>query len=180
LTLEEEIALIDKSKKNPKFFEPLYNHYFKDIFLFILSRVGDKEVSGDLTSQVFLKALVNLKKYKHMGFRISAWLMKIADNEVKYYFRKTNRMRNVTITNEALENLGQIIEEDNNENLLEALVRLLQNLEEEALQLIELRFFEKKSFQEIGYVLDITENNAKVRTYRLLDKLRNAMSHEKV
>ena len=70
--------------------------------------------------------------------------------------------------------------ENNKETLLDALMNLLHTLEEEALQLIEMRFFEEMSFKEIGYILEITENNAKVRTYRLLDKLRNAMSHEEI
>lgn len=180
LTLEEEIILIEQSKKDRKSFEPLYSYYFKDIFLFVLARVGDKDIAADLTSQVFLKALLNLKKYEFRGFRLSAWLTKIADNEVKYYLRKSNRIRNITISSDAIYNLGQTLEEDNEEDLLNALKRLLQTLEQEAMQLIELRFFEKRSFKEIAYVLDITENNAKVRTYRLLNKLREAMDHEKV
>lgn len=99
---------------------------------------------------------------------------------MKYYFRKSKKFRHVTISTEGLENIGEVLEEDNRENLFETLARVLQNLEDEALQLIELRFFEQKSFKEIGFILDITENNAKVRTYRLLEKLRLAMSHEQI
>ena len=40
------------------------------------------------------------------------------------------------------------------------------------MQMLELRFFEKKSFAEVGEIIGITENNAKVRTYRILDKLK--------
>ena len=35
-----------------------------------------------------------------------------------------------------------------------------------------MRFFEKRSFKEIAEILDITENNAKVKLYRALDKLK--------
>jgi RNA polymerase sigma-70 factor (ECF subfamily) len=45
-------------------------------------------------------------------------------------------------------------------------------LKEKDLQLIELRFFEKRSFKEIGEILDITENNAKVKSFRALEKLK--------
>ena len=47
-----------------------------------------------------------------------------------------------------------------------------QELPEDELQLIEMRFFEKRSFKEIGEILEITENNAKVKTYRILEKLK--------
>jgi len=44
------------------------------------------------------------------------------------------------------------------------------------MQLIELRFFEKNAFLEIGEIMGITENNAKVRTYRILDKLKQFLT----
>jgi RNA polymerase sigma-70 factor (ECF subfamily) len=50
----------------------------------------------------------------------------------------------------------------------------------EALQLIELRFFENKSFKEIAAILEVTENNAKVRTYRVLDQLKKEMKNVEV
>ena len=38
--------------------------------------------------------------------------------------------------------------------------------------MIELRIFEARPFKEIGDILGITENNAKVRFYRIIDKLK--------
>jgi len=35
-----------------------------------------------------------------------------------------------------------------------------------------LRFFEGKEFNEIAFILDMTESGAKMRTYRALDRLR--------
>jgi RNA polymerase sigma-70 factor (ECF subfamily) len=35
-----------------------------------------------------------------------------------------------------------------------------------------MRFFEKRSFREIGDLLDMTENNAKVKTFRAVNKLK--------
>ena len=40
------------------------------------------------------------------------------------------------------------------------------------LEIVELRFFEKRPFAEIANILDITESNAKVRTYRVLERLK--------
>jgi RNA polymerase sigma-70 factor (ECF subfamily) len=39
-----------------------------------------------------------------------------------------------------------------------------------------MRFFEKRSFREIGEILDLTENNAKVKTFRALIKLKKKFS----
>jgi RNA polymerase sigma-70 factor (ECF subfamily) len=50
---------------------------------------------------------------------------------------------------------------------------LLEQLTPDEIQFIELRFFENKSFKEVGYFLGISEGNAKIRTYRILEKLRS-------
>jgi RNA polymerase sigma-70 factor (ECF subfamily) len=52
-------------------------------------------------------------------------------------------------------------------------------LKENELQLIEMRFFEKRSFREIGEILDLTENNAKVKTFRALAKLKKKFNLHK-
>jgi RNA polymerase sigma-70 factor (ECF subfamily) len=52
----------------------------------------------------------------------------------------------------------------------------IQSLNQDELQFIEMRFFEDRSFKEIGMILNITENNAKVKTYRILDKIRKIIS----
>jgi RNA polymerase sigma-70 factor (ECF subfamily) len=45
---------------------------------------------------------------------------------------------------------------------------------------VELRFFEKRPFKEIAEILDITEVNAKVRMYRLVEKLKKSLSKIKI
>ena len=45
-------------------------------------------------------------------------------------------------------------------------------LDEFEIQFIELRFFENHSFKEMGYLLGMTEVNAKIKTYRILKKLK--------
>ena len=40
------------------------------------------------------------------------------------------------------------------------------------MQLIEMRFFEKRSFREMGEIIGLTENNTKVKTFRALVKLK--------
>ena len=56
------------------------------------------------------------------------------------------------------------------------LIQLLDDLKETDLQLIELRFFEQRPFKEIAEILDITESNAKVKTYRILERLKKKLT----
>lgn len=171
-----ELQQIEAAKQNPARFDVLYDRYYKPIFVFVYRRTGDEELTADLTSQVFLKALINIKKYEYKGVPFSAWLFRIAFNEINMYFRKSNTQRMVSLEQG---NLGALIAEVEEEDSLaqqQQMLQALKQLEEAELQLIELRFFEKRSFAEIGNIINITENNAKVKVYRLLDKIKKIMS----
>jgi RNA polymerase sigma-70 factor (ECF subfamily) len=172
--LERERKFINAAKKDPKQFEFLYNKYYEQIFYFIFQRMDDKELAFDCTSQVFLKALLNIKKYEFRGLPFSSWLYRIAYSEINQSFKdkKAERTINIDTTN-----INEIVEEFSinstlEEEKLEYLINSLRELNENDLSLIEMRFFEKRSFKEIGHILEITENNAKVRTYRVIEKLK--------
>jgi RNA polymerase sigma-70 factor (ECF subfamily) len=172
LGFDEEKA-IRQAQIDAQAFKPLYEKYFKRIFLFILHRVGDKELTADLTQQVFLKALTNLPKFQLRGLPFSAWLFRISLNECNDYYRKTKRARLVTIDEKAANYLFEELTYDYTlEELENRLPDLLGKLKVFELQLIQLRFFEGRSFKEIGEIMDLSEVNAKVKTYRVLDKIR--------
>jgi RNA polymerase sigma-70 factor (ECF subfamily) len=61
-------------------------------------------------------------------------------------------------------------------DLKQVLGKALHYLSAQEIELIELRYFESKSFAEIGFILQVTENNAKVKTYRAIDKLKQKFS----
>ena len=52
------------------------------------------------------------------------------------------------------------------------MLKALSGLPEDQLSLIEMRYFEKMSFNQIAQIMGITENNAKVKVYRTLDKIK--------
>jgi RNA polymerase sigma-70 factor, ECF subfamily len=170
---EDEESLIRRSQANPEAFKPLYEKYFRKIFLFILHRVGDKSLAADITSQAFLKALLNLNKFQFRGLPFSAWLFRIALNECNDFFRKKKRYRIVTIENAAIEELHEELTADTGlQELWKKLPHILEQLNTGELQLIELRYFEQRPFKEVADILAISETYAKVRTYRILEKMK--------
>lgn len=171
--MEEEWLEIQAAQESPARFRPLYNRYYEPIFRFIFRRTASEELTADLCSQVFLKALQNLKDYTYQGVPFSAWLYRIASNEVSQYYRQHARNRVVSIDEV---NLNEMMDEMDSpayrEGLREALIDALDELTEKDMQLIELRFFEQRPFKEIAEILDMTESNAKVRTYRILERMK--------
>lgn len=170
--LEEEKGMLEAARKDSKAFEPLYRRYFEAIFRFIYQRLDDTDTAKDLTQQVFIKALGKLHSYEDRGLPFSSWLYRIAYNELNQHFRENRNDRCLNLESAGLQDLVEEMQEDRYKDYFEKLSEVLSVLETDNLALIEMRFFEKRSFKEIAEILDITENNAKVRLYRLLDKIR--------
>jgi RNA polymerase sigma-70 factor (ECF subfamily) len=171
LLLEEDV--IKKARKDPEAFKPIYEKYYKQIFLFILHRLGSKDQSADIASQVFLKALTSLERYQFRGLPFSSFLYRIAVNECNTFFRRNKRERLVVLEDEHVDELyDEMFADDLREELRLKLPLILEKLKPEELQLIELRFLEGRPFKEVAEILDITETYAKVRTYRVLDKMK--------
>ncbi|MBK5280099.1 MAG: sigma-70 family RNA polymerase sigma factor [Bacteroidia bacterium] len=170
---QEEDECIREAIANPDAFRPLYEAYFKKIYLFVMHRVGDKDIAGDLTQQVFLSALTHIGRYQFRGFPFSAWLFRIAINQCNNFFRKKKLNRTVVLEDASVEHLyAEITADQTLEEWERQLPAILEKLEQDELYVIELRFFEARPFKEIADILGITENYAKVRTYRILEKMK--------
>jgi RNA polymerase sigma-70 factor, ECF subfamily len=174
-----EISWIEASKRDKRHFAPLYERYYEMIFRFVFKRVQDMDVTGDLVSGVFMKAMVNINQYTHQGYPFSSWLFRIALNETNMWFRAQKKRVEVPLSQETAASLLDEFQETRNDADLERMVEAMNELKEEQVLLIELRFFENHSFQEIGNIFDVAENTAKMRVYRALEALRNSMERGK-
>lgn len=170
--IRQEGEIIKKAKRNPKAFGDLYEKYFDRIFNYLYRQTDDEEIAGDLCSQTFVNALNNLKRYEFRGLPFSAWLYKIASNEVNKHYRKFKGKKVFSIEEVRIKELVEQSDDPWDEELINRLVEFMKDLPNDMLQVLELRFYEEKDFKEIAYILDITESGAKMRTYRALDKLR--------
>lgn len=173
--MQSELTLIRNAQKDPESFGPLYEKYHEQIFRYVHQRMDDEDLAFDITSQVFIKAMKNLAKYEYRGVPFSSWLYRIAKSEVYQSFRNRKAIRTVNVESVHLSEMIQDWEEDDLEERRIALYASLKQLKEKELQLIEMRFFEKRSFKEIGEILSITENNAKVKCFRVIEKLKRTL-----
>ncbi len=177
--LQHEQLIIEAAQKNPEHFGPLYDKYYKQIFGYVYQRMDCKDTAFDLTSQVFLKALTNINRYQYKGVPFASWLFRIAHSEVMQLFRDQKNKRAVNADVGDLKNIHEEVREPFFEEYIPALQQLIKQLPEEDLHLVELRFFEKRPFKEIAEILDITENNAKVKMYRILERLKKTITNLK-
>lgn len=169
--LRREAEAIKASMQDARHFKVLYDRYYTPVFRFIWSRVSDRELTADLVSEVFYKALLNLHRYQPRGVPFSAWLFRVAINEIAMYYRKSKKERVVSLDKTSLAGLLKELHQDEKKEELELLFKVLEELTEEEMNLVELRIFEERPFKEVAEITGITENNAKVRYYRIVDKM---------
>ncbi|MDO9000331.1 MAG: sigma-70 family RNA polymerase sigma factor [Bacteroidota bacterium] len=167
----DEKQQIEESKTNPQCFEPLYVKYYEPILKFIYKRVESFDDTKEIVAIVFTKALINITKYKDQGFPFSSWLYRISINEINQFYRDTKKMRAISIDENGIQNLAAETDTEKRE-MISHLKAALNYLSEDEYMIIELRYFEERPFSEVGEILGITENNAKVKTYRIIEKLK--------
>jgi RNA polymerase sigma-70 factor (ECF subfamily) len=170
---QEEQEILD-AIANPEAFKVIYDRYFLDIYKYVFVRLQNEDTTDDVVSRVMVKAMQSLPKYQFKGLPFGAWLYRVAYNELTDVFRKRKSDR---IVNVPVEDFHHIVMEESDESIdLEIwetkLKQILPQLKKDQIELIEMRFFESRSFKEIAYILGVTEANAKVKTHRVLAKIR--------
>ena len=90
--MQEEQSLVARAQQHDEeAFAQLYERYFDKIYRYISLKIGDKFEAEDMTQQVFLKALKSIASFKWKDVPFSAWLYRIAHNEIVDYLRRKTR-----------------------------------------------------------------------------------------
>lgn len=174
---KEEVILVNQAQEgNEEALIALYNRYLNPIYRYVFSKVGNVQETEDITSEVFLKMVRNLRNFRGES-SFKNWLYKIAKNTLADYWRLHYKKSTVSIE-EFLEidligksNPGD--EEDIEKEMFkkEQTVNNILNLLPESYRLIlDLRFLKSYSLKDIAKELNISISNVKVLQYRALKK----------
>ncbi len=184
MNLEQERELVEGARRDPEIFGELFDRYYSPILNYVVRRVGDVALAEDLTSEVFIKAHSKLWQFQWRGISFSAWLYRIATNEIRSHFRSK---KSTLSLDRLFETAGFDVADDLNlqEELLQAeseLERHQDFLQVQAQmcslpfkyqEVISLRFFEEKSLAEIAEILGKPEGTIKSLLSRGIQKLRD-------
>lgn len=163
-------------------FEAVYIQYSDRIFRFLYLHTQNSFLSEDITSEVFVKAWKNWKKFKP-DF-VQAWLYKIANNALIDHYRSKKNKRDSSLENSIdtgqepfydKDFIEEIHKNDEFKKLNKALNSLPKNLKDVAI----LRFIEELPAKETGRILKISEVNVRVLQHRALIKLKEIFKNEK-
>ena len=175
LDLQKENELIKLSKKDKKYFTPLYKHYMRHIMTYLYARTNDKLIAEELTSKTFEKALKGLDNFQWQGVSFSAWLYRIAKNTLVDYFRKNEKKQlesHITEESTIASPLPQPDKEyeENYEN--EVLYKVLNDLPPRERDIVYMKFFDGYTNRVIAELTDLSETNVGTIIYRAIRKMR--------
>ena len=159
----------------------LMERYRDSIFHTMLKMVRNHEDAEDLTIEAFGKAFQKLPTYSP-SFAFSTWLFKIATNNCIDFIRK-QRMKITSIdepTNEDSDvNFGRLLKANSlnpeEHYMMEQRSRVLRNMMDKLKgnyrQMIEMRYFDEMSYQEISEKMNLPIGTVKAQLFRAKELL---------
>ena len=172
--------LIERAKKGDEIaLNELYESNKSKVYNYLLKLTRDETLTEHMLSITFEKAFFKIDTYKDTGNKFSTWLIAIAKNSLTDYYRRKKETIIVELTEEEESIIFNFKDGSNTieEELIqveksEKLSNLLNKLNEKEKEIINLRFYEDKSYKEISKELNITLDLVRIRLYRTIRELR--------
>ena len=153
-------------------FTSLLDMYWNEVYGFMLKRTENETDAEDITIETFSKAFDKIASY-NSEFQFNTWLIAIAKNVHIDMLRKKkstlfvdmndeedHQAYNVADTTPSAED--KLITEQN----LSRLLAYIKELKPHYQEVIQLRYFQELSYQEIAEHLDEPLNNVKIKLLR--------------
>lgn len=155
-------------------FAVFLDRYSRPLYSLVVQIVGCPEDAEELVQDVFMKAFRSLKSYKG-DCQFSTWLYRIAYNAAISATRKKRQeflyIEENTINNVPDEMIDVVLGDGDSEGQIAELSAAIDLLTAEEKALITLFYYEEKSMDEVGAILNLTLSNVKVRLHRTRKKL---------
>ena len=180
--LQDNSWVSESMQGNSRAFNRLVLKWEKAIYNLALRMLQDREEASEATQEVFLAAFRGIRRFRQDS-KFSTWLYRIALNHC--ISRIKQRPPGIHLSVDACEasarpidelavigsQPGELLRAEQRQRVLGAMARLLP--EQQAV--IELKFFQEMTFEDIAEVLGVPISTIKSRFYAGLEMLRNRL-----
>jgi len=174
--VQNEESLVRRAQQlDQEAFAQLYEQYFDKIYRYVTVRIGNETEAEDMTQQVFLNALQSISSFKWRGIPFSAWLFRIAHNQVVDYLRR--KKRTAVPLDESLASSDRNPELVAEHELdIEQLLLATKKLTQAQREVISLRFASELSIAQVAKVMGKSEGAVKALQHSAIVALRETLS----
>ena len=175
--MQDEESLVRRAiDRDPEAFTQLYEENFDKIYRYFVLRIRDETEAEDMTQQVFLNALKSISSYKWKGVPFTAWLFRIAHNQLVDYIRKTAKRATVPL-NDSLANSEPNPHQIAEHNLdIDQLISATGQLSAAQREVIALRFAGELSVAEVAKIMGKSQGAVKALQHSAIVALRKRLS----
>lgn len=163
-------------------FEDVVKNYIRLVYFFAKKSLSQQDDVDDAVQETFLKAM---KRYDNFTFtsegELKSWLLTICRNTILDGFKaqKTNGHPVSLDQNEidvpGDDNIEAWLEAESSREDIRQIARELKDMKPDEQEVIRLRIFEEMEFKQVASALAITEATAKMRFYRAISRLKEAV-----
>lgn len=184
---DEELA-ISYIEGNNRAFDMLLSNNQRKVFMYILFVVRNRDVANDVFQDTFVKVITQLQQKRYVpNGKFSAWVMRIAHNEIMDWYRdqrndkiveapKDNDLSNVGGADVTLNSIESHFV---NNQVLADVKRMMNLLPASQREVVYMRFYQEMSFKEIAETTGVSINTSLGRMrYAILNLRRMAKEHD--
>ena len=172
-------------ENNPRAFEILMQRYSLQVYSAALRLMHDEEDAAEVTQMAFIKAYKQLDSWQ--GGNFGSWVTVIANHIGLRLLEKEKRRGFRTGASQpygteiSIEDLSEDLPDEGyneqKEEQLQALEQAVAQLPEQEQQIIRCHYYKGVPLQKIACRLGQTENNIKVRLFRIRERLKKKIEH---
>ena len=187
---KHDLALVEAAKKGDQSaYAQLMDRYRESIYFMMFKMVRHQDDADDLTIEAYGKAFSRLDQYSP-NFAFSTWLFKIASNNCIDFIRK-KRIKVTSMETGYTNDDGEVLFiEAKNQTMdpeetiihgqkVQHMRMLVSKLKPRYRELVEKRYFEELSYEEIAEELNLPIGTVKAQLFRARDFLANMMDKTK-
>lgn len=177
---------IDKAKTGDQVaFTFLLDFFWNEVYGFMLKRTENEIDTEDITIETFAKAFDKITNY-NPEFGFNTWLIAIAKNVHIDMLRKKKSSLFIDITDEENDHAFNVVDETPSiedeiitEQNLSQLLNYIKTLKPAYQEVIQLRYFQEMTYQDMAEQLDEPLNNIKIKLLRAKKLLAETISKKK-
>ena len=185
---QQDFLLVEKAKKgDQQAYAELLGRYRDSIFFMLLKMVNNSSDAEDLTIEAFGKAFKNIQQYTP-NFAFSTWLFKIATNNcIDFIRRKRGNLISLdqSFHDDDSSTPSANIQSDTpdpetnliNQQKIKLMRDVVNKLKPRYRKLVELRYFNEYSYEEISLELDLPIGTVKAQLFRARELLYNILKN---
>lgn len=171
-----EQLVVQAINGNTGAFGQLYKNHAEKIFRYVFYNTRKKDVSEDITQEVFLKAWTAIGSCRGKEKTFSSWLYRIAHNLMVDRIRRLNRK--ISLEVQSVEDRVDMKASVETRLEQQDLLKVLEFLPENQRRVIILKFIEGMENREIAGIMGKSEGAIRILQMRGLSLLRQELSKE--